>query len=999
MKAMASDFVEYKTIPEWEKNDLCMIQFKSRGFPPRKDIITRTAEKDHNRFFEARQFAIERDWTAALLVARQNAVFFVTVPPEDIKFHESVKVSNMLYQYIHGGAFVYTVPTKHGDCGGVLMVLDKRTRQKKIIGMHIAGNGDTGMSSALCYEDILEVAKQFTVRPEDSLAATYGQANQGAFCNDKFTVVREVKNPATTVGVSEIVPSKLIDTYTPHITAPAVLSPFVTEDGKRVDPMLKALERYGEPAPSLSNEDEKAITTCVNFEVAKSLKVVGSKAFTPRVLTDEEAVLGVSPWLKPIPTDTSPGWPHEHERKAGEPGKTHWFGHNGIDMNHPECIALLKRVHEKEELMKQGIPVEFVFKDFPKDERRKLSRVAAGETRLISGSDLELLILFRKYFGAYLIAYVQGKIHNGSAIGANPHGIDWDVLYRLLDNINIQKLIAGDFIGMDTSTIRQIMMALGGGINTLFYKTPPSHPEAQVRMMLLNAIARSVHIYKNVVYLWHRAFPSGCPITALLNTLYLGVVFRWVFWRCGGKKPYLFNQYDEDVYMCRLGDDHVGAVAERSASFFNMITIEATVPIIGMKYADANKNPVKEPFMKLSDVTFLKRSFRYEPLVGRFIGTLDLKTVLEMPQWTKRGPQKHIIELANFDTAMLYLSMHDDAVFNEWAPKMISAYQEAYHHPYAMTDRHDLVLRATDMDVAIGASGLEGVVNQCLLPPAMTASFVREVTSRIPRRVGVSRRDEGLGFGSYLAQPVESVPTTQTLGQIIHSQGVMRITDHVNTNSSSSTTPSEQSATTTFETTQTAVKAEVRPMPTEVPDVISSGVTEHTIQGIRDFLQKPVILTSGTVSASDVGTIGLPIVLPTGLISNAMYQAKLQGFQLMRGTVKIKLQMNGNMFQQGLYMLVFIPGAGITGVNTAIRLANLQTVTQLPRAMLNLATDSEVELRIPWVSPTAWHNLLTGDGIHGSVYFYVYSALATGTGGGSTVGYTIWGSFDSDLPG
>ncbi len=997
MIATNFDFADFHCIDEWDKLDLCMIKFNNKGFPPRRDIVTTDEKKDRNRFFKVHQYSVDRNWDAAIVINRNDFAIFREIDSKKMQYLDNVKVSNADFQYVHGGAFCYAAKTGPGDCGSVLLVRDPRSKAKKIIGMHVAGNGKAGMASALCQEDILKALATYDQHPEDNLASEMGFAPQGSFCNKKFTVVRKVDNPSTIVGHSSIVPSKLIDTYCPHVTAPARLSPFVNEKGETVDPMIKAIERYAEPCPLIPEEDLVALKKCTQFEMAAALKALHGATPLKRRLTFEEAVLGIDPYLKPVPTDTSPGWPHEHERRAGEPGKTHWFGHNGINLESQVAKDLRKSVEEKISLLERGVPVEFVFKDFPKDERRGLARVAAGETRLISGSDIELLIIFRIMFGAFLIDYVRGRVSNGSAIGANPHGMDWEKLYKLLASINIQKLIAGDFIGMDTSTVRPIILMIVETINGLYYQLPPSHPDSVCRMMLANIISRSVHIFKNTVYVWHRAFPSGCPITALLNTFYLGVVFRWVYWRSGGKKPVLFTQYDEDVYMCRLGDDHVGAVAERAASWFNMRTIEKLVPIIGMKYADAKKNPVSQDFMSLNEVTFLKRSFRFEPTAGHHIGALELKTILEMPQWTKEGPLRSKIERDNFDTAMLYLSMHDQATFDKWSGVMLPAYQKAYGVPY-IAHREDLLSRALNFDAAIGVSNLDfhGMETQGRPIPAMKTGNMRPVQSLMP----VDPESDSAG-GAWSSSTIGQPPKMLTLmdhGAVCFTRYCtsLGVNDNVTTTNQTTMAPTEQQATTTFDSVQVKETVQVAPVRPSLGPNLTTSMTTHFTQDLKTFLQKPIILASGTLSASDVGSI-LTINLPSALLSNAMYLQKVTGFQLMRGSIRIKLQMTSNQYQQGLYMLVFCPQGQVTGVNRAVRFINLWTVTQMRRVMLNISSENEAEMIIPYISPTQWHNLITGTGPHGTITLYVYSALATGTGGGNSIGYTIFGSFMDDL--
>ena len=55
-------------------------------------------------------------------------------------------------------------------------------------------------------------------------------------------------------------------------------------------------------------------------------------------------------------------------------------------------------------------------------------------------------------------------------------------------------------------------------------------------------------------------------------------------------------------------------------------------------------------------VDFLKRKFRYEPLVDRYVAPLDLNVVLEEPCWTKKGTDAIEIAKTNVQTSLLACS-------------------------------------------------------------------------------------------------------------------------------------------------------------------------------------------------------------------------------------------------------------------------------------------------------------------------------------------------------
>jgi hypothetical protein len=205
----------------------------------------------------------------------------------------------------------------------------------------------------------------------------------------------------------------------------------------------------------------------------------------------------------------------------------------------------------------------------------------------------------------------------------------------------------------------------------------------------------------------------------------------------------------------------------------------------------------------------------------------------------------------------------------------------------------------------------------------------------------------------------------------------------------------ETSATTTFigqgEVTE-AMQWERKTIP---ESFIMSGTT-HCHQEIQEFLMKPIDIASNDIGTASSGLL-LTINLPEDIISSPVYAQKLYGYQGVRGTIRLRLTLSANPFQQGRLILAFHPQGQVAGVLPGLRLLNLQTITQLPHVEIDLACQSEVDLLIPYTNPKAFYDLVANTGHWGQAYLYVYSPLKTGSGGSTTVGYTIFASFEKDL--
>jgi len=172
---------------------------------------------------------------------------------------------------------------------------------------------------------------------------------------------------------------------------------------------------------------------------------------------------------------------------------------------------------------------------------------------------------------------------------------------------------------------------------------------------------------------------------------------------------------------------------------------------------------------------------------------------------------------------------------------------------------------------------------------------------------------------------------------------------------------------------------------------------------IKSFLAKPYNYMQGNFTNTDIATTFGQFATSLPLRTNAMFVDKLSGVMSLRYTTVVTLQVNATRFQQGRYILAFIPTGGaefnpattsqMTNWNDMHR-ANKCQVTQLHHVELDLNTDTSVQLRIPYQGAfpaLCWNptSNLEYFGDPGQVFIYPYSPLAAAAGE-LEAGFTLW---------
>jgi hypothetical protein len=263
---------------------------------------------------------------------------------------------------------------------------------------------------------------------------------------------------------------------------------------------------------------------------------------------------------------------------------------------------------------------------------------------------------------------------NEVSVGTNVYSPDWsDIVRKLASRATTKlgiKVVAGDFANFDGSLSSQILWAILDAINEWYDDGPEN---AQIRRTLWMHIVHAIHINRDVIYQATHSQPSGCPITAILNSIYNSVIVRIAYIICAQQH---FEQTGEDyrsmkwfnlfVSMVSYGDDNLIGIAERILDWFNQVSITSALLVIGHEYTDEAKTGIIVPVRDISEVAYLKRHFKWNPALNRYVAPLDLDTVLEIVQWTKKGLSSDAITLANLDVTMRELSLHDKEIFDKY---------------------------------------------------------------------------------------------------------------------------------------------------------------------------------------------------------------------------------------------------------------------------------------------------------------------------------------------
>jgi hypothetical protein len=156
-------------------------------------------------------------------------------------------------------------------------------------------------------------------------------------------------------------------------------------------------------------------------------------------------------------------------------------------------------------------------------------------------------------------------------------------------------------------------------------------------------------------------------------------------------------------------------------------------------------------------------------------------------------------------------------------------------------------------------------------------------------------------------------------------------------------------------------------------------------QSIKSFLSRPQILSYGNLAATGAWpTLVYSGMFPYAFINSSnLISRKLDGVWATRMKLIFTVAVNAQRFQQGRYVLAWVPSGGGNGlsINMVSHYASRTQLTQLPHVELDLACDTEVTLEVPFVSALSFAPVSPTVSTYsqvGQIIFAPYSAIKAG---------------------
>lgn len=447
--------------------------------------------------------------------------------------------------------------------------------------------------------------------------------------------------------------------------------------------------------PKLYSEARRGYNPDINLKVDEkmlqaSVNAMGKfyedlfRGMNLRSFTVKEVIEGIEEFgLKPHALNTSPGYPYSAE---GLKTRDFFYRDDQGNMVYTDLFhkRLLPEISEATQALAYGHTPFLPFSASLKVETRSAEKV--NKPRLIAGANLVHTIIGKMRFGPLVCAMKKTMERNTCLIGANEVR-DWDYMERkFIEYGGNDRHGAGDYSGYDKNFTPEIIYAMHEAMEKAFGtfgaygNSEKGRIDAAVRHAWIASCANALIVRGKVMEQWNASWPSGNFMTACGNSLVNELLFRYCFLKAyvrdkgSDVKEYshIADMFDKAVYCKFLGDDNRFAV-RKGFEFFNMHSLRDDLKDFGMVYTDAHKRTEFPALDHIDNVTILKRAAVYHRDIDRFMGAIELKSLISTAHFTAKGDPNGVC-VQRLDGILRELSLHPKEVWDEYFPKFIDWY-------------------------------------------------------------------------------------------------------------------------------------------------------------------------------------------------------------------------------------------------------------------------------------------------------------------------------------
>jgi len=571
-----------------------------------------------------------------------------------------------------------------GDCGSPLVVHQPVTA---IIGIHALGNVHGSVWATEIDTAIVEVAlAHFDMPVVQCSAPVIGADSRPKLLVDlrQFSPLRWLEEGSLNVFGSYSTPSVTSRSKVrPTLLGAQILKErdwtvdFTAPELKDYRPWRHALidstqKRYG----SLSGSTMKAIAQAFTDDILESLPAGALSMLEP--LSDKATVNGIAGvrFIDKMNFKSSMGEPYNKTKKA------FLSGVEGDMIFNDEVMARVARIKQAYADGQRACPV---FSGKLKDEPRATKKVAEGKVRVFTAAPADWSFVVRQFLLPVVKLMQENPFVFEASPGCTVQSLEWQSYYKFLTHFGFDRMVAGDYGKFDKKMEALIILLSFRVLRNLCERAGWEADQLCVIDCISEDTAYAYVNFDGDLVEFFGSNPSGHPLTVIVNCIANALYMRYAFVELCPFEGTVYEKarrFKEFVRLLTYGDDNTMGVS-READWFNHTAIQTAMTNIGVEYTMADKESHSRPFIHIKEISYLKRSWRWDEHVGAVVGPLEAASIHKMLT---------ICNPSGDESPELHMASVMSSALNEWFWHGQAKFEEERAWLWSLAQRNNLTM-------------------------------------------------------------------------------------------------------------------------------------------------------------------------------------------------------------------------------------------------------------------------------------------------------------------
>ncbi len=290
------------------------------------------------------------------------------------------------------------------------------------------------------------------------------------------------------------------------------------------------------------------------------------------------------------------------------------------------------RINHVLECYKAGRRACPVFSGQLKDEPRASKKVAEGKVRVFTGAPVDWSFVVRKYLLTTVKVIQENPFLFEASPGCAAQTLEWEQYFDFLTTFGDDRMVAGDYGKFDKKMGAMLILEAFWMLSQILKHAGWSDEDLMIIHCIGEDTAFSFVNFGGDLLQFFGSNPSGHPLTVIINCLVNALYMRYCFASLhpGSESISIkLRQFKKLVKLLTYGDDNVMNVS-RDADWFNHTAIQTVLASVGVEYTMADKESESRPFINIAEVSYLKRSWRWDQDIGAIVCPLEEASIKKM---------------------------------------------------------------------------------------------------------------------------------------------------------------------------------------------------------------------------------------------------------------------------------------------------------------------------------------------------------------------------------